>query len=162
MRPLGVLIVPSSRLFPPGVPTRVRGAPHHSRAAARATGGARAKVAADPPLGRSSRTAQCGTTGHHLAGNQWRTVVASWLALADHADAQDYPEPEALRAIQAPTLILHGDRDWLFPVDVPLALYRLIPDAELCVLPQTGHGVLGERHEWFQSIVLDFLVRRAG
>jgi pimeloyl-ACP methyl ester carboxylesterase len=71
------------------------------------------------------------------------------------------PEPEALRRIQAPTLILHGDRDWLFPVEVPLALYRLLPDAELCVLPQTGHGVHAERPEWFQAIVVDFLARRA-
>jgi pimeloyl-ACP methyl ester carboxylesterase len=93
--------------------------------------------------------------------DHWRTVVASWLAQADRPDAEDFPEPEALRQIQAPTLIVHGDRDWLFPVEVPLALYRLLPDAELCVLPQTGHGVHGERPEWFQAVVVDFLARRA-
>ena len=93
--------------------------------------------------------------------DHWRTVVASWLAQADRPDAEDYPEPEALRRIQAPTLIVHGDRDRLFPLEVPLALYRLLPDAELCVLPRTGHGVHGERPEWFRAIVLDFLAQRA-
>ena len=93
--------------------------------------------------------------------DQWRTVAAAWLALGGHAHAEDLPEPEDLRRIQAPTLIVHGDRDRIFPVEVALALYRLLPDAELCVLPQTGHGPPGERPEWFSAIVLDFLARRA-
>jgi pimeloyl-ACP methyl ester carboxylesterase len=93
--------------------------------------------------------------------DHWRTVVASWLALADHAHAEDWPEPDDLRRIRAPTLIVHGDRDRFFPVAVPVELYGLLPDAELCVLPQTGHGVPGQRPEWFNAIVLDFLARCA-
>jgi pimeloyl-ACP methyl ester carboxylesterase len=93
--------------------------------------------------------------------DHWRTVVASWLALADHAHAEDWPEPDDLRRIQAPTLIVHGDRDHFIPVAVPTELYGLLPDAELCVLPQTGHVVPRQRPEWFNAIVLDFLARRA-
>jgi pimeloyl-ACP methyl ester carboxylesterase len=93
--------------------------------------------------------------------DQWRTVVGAWLALADHAHADDFPEPEALRALAAPTLIVHGDRDRFFPVEVPTALYRLLPDAELCLLPQTGHAPPRERPAWFNAIALDFLDRRA-
>jgi pimeloyl-ACP methyl ester carboxylesterase len=86
----------------------------------------------------------------------------SWLALADHAHADDFPEQEALRRITAPTLLVHGDRDQFFPVEVPLAMYRLLPDAELCVLPQATHlTFLGRCPEWFNTIVLDFLARRA-
>ena len=70
------------------------------------------------------------------------------------------PEKEALRGIQVPTLILHGDRDRFFPVEMPAELYRLLPDAELCILPRTGHGIPGERPEWLTEIVLDFLTRR--
>jgi pimeloyl-ACP methyl ester carboxylesterase len=93
--------------------------------------------------------------------DQWRTVVAAWLAVGDHAHAEDLPEPEDLRRIQVPTLIVHGDRDRFFPVEIPVELYRLLPDAELCVLPQAGHGVKWERPEWFNAITLDFLARRA-
>jgi hypothetical protein len=52
---------------------------------------------------------------------------------------------------------LHGDRDWLFSVELPIALYRRLPDAELWVLPQTGHSVHGQRPDWFQAIVLEVL-----
>jgi 2-hydroxymuconate-semialdehyde hydrolase len=87
--------------------------------------------------------------------------VAAWLALGDHAPAEDLPEPDDLRRIQTPTLIVHGDHDHFFPVEVAVELYRLLPDAELCVLPHTDHGPHGEHPEWFSAIVLDFLARRA-
>ena len=66
-----------------------------------------------------------------------------------------------MRGIAAPTLIVHGDRDWFFPVAVPAELYRRLPDAELCILPNTGHAPPVERPEWFNAITLDFLGRRA-
>jgi pimeloyl-ACP methyl ester carboxylesterase len=97
-----------------------------------------------------------------LGPNHWRVVVGAWIALGEHAHADDFPERVELRDIRAPTLIVHGDRDRFFPAEVPLELYRLLPDAELCLLPNTGHGPPRERPDWFNSIVLDFLTRRAG
>ena len=96
-----------------------------------------------------------------LGRDHWRTVVAAWIALGEHAHADDFPEREALRGIRTPTLIVHGDRDRFFPVEVPLELYRLLPDAELGLLPQTGHAPPTERPAWFNAIALDFLARRA-
>jgi pimeloyl-ACP methyl ester carboxylesterase len=95
-----------------------------------------------------------------LGADHWRTVVAAWIALGAHAHADDFPEPGELRAIRAPTLIVHGDRDRFFAVDIPAGLCRLLPDAELCILPQTGHAPPHERPEWFNAITLDFLTRR--
>jgi len=60
-----------------------------------------------------------------------------------------------------PTLIVHGDRDRYFPVAIPVELYGLLPDAELCILPNTGHFPQADRPEWFNDIVLDFLARRS-
>jgi pimeloyl-ACP methyl ester carboxylesterase len=57
--------------------------------------------------------------------------------------------------------VVHGDRDFFFPVEGALALYRLLPDAELCVLPRTGHSVEHAHPGRFNAIVLDFLARRA-
>jgi pimeloyl-ACP methyl ester carboxylesterase len=90
----------------------------------------------------------------------WRAVVAAFYAVSAHAHCEDFPEPEELRGIAAPTLILHGDRDPFFPVAIPAELYGLLPDAELCILPRTGHGPPMERPAWFNPIVLDFLARR--
>ena len=52
--------------------------------------------------------------------------------------------PPRLGTITAPTLILYGDRDQLFPVELAVAQYRAIPNAYLWVLPGRGHGVAFE------------------
>lgn len=97
-----------------------------------------------------------------LGPDGWRKVGEAFIAIGTHAHGEDFPEAEELRGIAAPTLIVHGDRDWFFPVAVPTELYRLLPDAELCLLPKTGHVPPVERPEWFNAIVLDFLGRRVG
>jgi len=94
--------------------------------------------------------------------DQWRLLAEAFLALHRHAPEEDFPDAEELRGIRAPTLIIHGDRDWFFPVAVPVALYGLIPGSELCILPNAGHGHVHSHAEWWRSIVLDFLRRRAG
>jgi pimeloyl-ACP methyl ester carboxylesterase len=96
-----------------------------------------------------------------LGPDHWRTVTAAWIALGQHAHREDFPEAEELAGVRAPALIVHGDRDRFFPVEVPTRLYRLLPDAELCLLPNTGHGVPRERPDWFNAVALDFLARRA-
>jgi pimeloyl-ACP methyl ester carboxylesterase len=99
----------------------------------------------------------------HAPGDSdgWRDVLAAWIALGTHAHSDDFPQQEELSSITAPTLVIHGDRDRFFPVAVPITLYGLLPDAELCILPRTGHTPVGERPEWFTPIALDFLQRRA-
>ncbi len=113
-------------------------------------------------LARSSPERQAQLRREHtaLGPDHWRAVLAAFFAWGDRARAEDFPAQEDLRRIQAPTLLVHGDRDFFFPVELPLALYRLLPDAELCVLPQTGHSVERARPDWFNATVLDFLARR--
>jgi pimeloyl-ACP methyl ester carboxylesterase len=99
---------------------------------------------------------------HTALGREHCFIVAeAFCALGTHAHGDDFPEAEELRAISAPALIIHGDRDFFFPPEVPGELYRLLPNAELCILPSTGHVPPVERPAWFNAIVLDFLARRA-
>lgn len=95
-----------------------------------------------------------------LGPEHWRSVAEAFIALGTHAHGDDFPEADELRAITAPTLIVNGDRDFFFPPEVPGELYRLLPDAELCILPSTGHAPTMERPAWFNAITLDFLARR--
>ncbi|CAA9295194.1 MAG: hypothetical protein AVDCRST_MAG26-4404 [uncultured Chloroflexia bacterium] len=95
-----------------------------------------------------------------LGPDHWRSVLEAFHALHTHAHTEDFPEEEELRGIGVPVLIIHGDRDEFFPVEVPAGLYRLLPDAELCLLPNTGHLPPQERPDWFNAIALDFLARR--
>lgn len=56
---------------------------------------------------------------------------------------EDFPMLDAsLSAIRARTLIIQGDRDEIFPLEVPLDLYRKIPTAQLWVLPNTTHSAV--------------------
>jgi pimeloyl-ACP methyl ester carboxylesterase len=47
-----------------------------------------------------------------------------------------------LGRITARTLIVHGDRDQLYPVEMAVELFRGIPDASLWIAPNAGHGLI--------------------
>lgn len=64
-----------------------------------------------------------------------------------------------LGGISSPTMILHGDRDPFFPVSVPVRMYEAIPNAELCILPNCGHGLPVEQPTLFGRVLLEFLSR---
>lgn len=55
------------------------------------------------------------------------------------AEGDDEPWRAKLADISAPTLVLHGTEDPLFPIAHGEALAREIPDARLVPLPHTGH-----------------------
>ncbi|MEZ6102605.1 MAG: alpha/beta hydrolase [Pirellulaceae bacterium] len=65
------------------------------------------------------------------------------LARLFSAIADDYADlnftPPYLGTIQARTLIMHGDRDQYFPVDIPVEIYKSIPNSALWIVPKGGH-----------------------
>lgn len=84
----------------------------------------------------------------------------------DFAAAQNHdalPQGEALdkplAAISAPTLVMHGTADPMFPVEHGRALAEEIPGARLLALEGAGHGV--DRADW-ESIVRAILEHTAG
>lgn len=71
--------------------------------------------------------------------------------------------PENFAQVLAPTLVLIGDRDELVPVEEATEMYRLLPRAELAVIPGAVHGsFFSEKVAPFQSIMLEFLLRHRG
>jgi pimeloyl-ACP methyl ester carboxylesterase len=69
------------------------------------------------------------------------TAAQNHALLADDARAH-----KPLSSIVAPTLVLHGTADPLFPIEHGQALAEAIPNARLRALPDAGHGV--EPHDW--------------
>lgn len=55
---------------------------------------------------------------------------------------------ENLKKIVAPTLIIAGDRDFFFPIDIHVEMKQMIPTSELLVVPNTAHIVM-EDHPLF-------------
>jgi len=65
---------------------------------------------------------------------------------------------ERLGAIAATTLIVAGDRDPLYPVELAVELYRGIPASFLCVVPGGGHGpIFNAERDDFVGRALPFL-----
>lgn len=71
--------------------------------------------------------------------------------------------PQDFAAVAAPTLVLLGDHDELIPVEEAAEMYRLLPRAELAIVPGAAHGAFfSEKVSAFQSLMLDFLLRHGG
>jgi pimeloyl-ACP methyl ester carboxylesterase len=80
-------------------------------------------------------------------------------ALADDPDDMSFT-PERLAAVHARTLVVYGDRDYLYPVEIGVELYRAIPRAELWVVPGGGHGpIFAEAAEDFVRASFAFFDR---
>lgn len=62
-----------------------------------------------------------------------------------------------LGSIRSPTLVIHGSDDRLVPVRYGEELARLIPGAELVVLPGAGHMYITDATQAANSAVLSFL-----
>ena len=69
--------------------------------------------------------------------------------------------PDDLRGIESPALVLAGDRDEMFPLDLMVSLYRALPNAELAICSQADHSGPGtpERAGMFACMIRDFAGR---
>jgi pimeloyl-ACP methyl ester carboxylesterase len=66
--------------------------------------------------------------------------------------------PPYLSTIQARTLIVQGDRDPLYPVEISVEMAKAIPRSSLWIVPNGGHGPIGgERWPEFTKTAAAFL-----
>lgn len=73
-------------------------------------------------------------------------------------DAMCIPDAE-IRAVTAPTLIVHGRDDQVIPLTTSLRLLELIDNSQLHVFGQCGHWTQIEKSDEFADLVIDFLTR---
>ena len=94
---------------------------------------------------------------HKLGDDQ---IVALWQWTRDLADSHDDMNftPASLSTISAPTLVVYGDRDFLYPVEMGVEMYRAIPRSALWIVPNGGHGpVFMDLAPQFAKATLNFL-----
>jgi pimeloyl-ACP methyl ester carboxylesterase len=88
---------------------------------------------------------------------QTHEVLLQFHRMKDSYDDMNFTEPY-LSTITARTLIVHGDRDEFFPVDIAADMYRAIPRSALWIVPNGGHiPILGALAPVFQDEALAFL-----
>jgi len=88
----------------------------------------------------------------------WKTLLPQistmWMTPLNYTE-------DDFRKIEAPTLVLTGDRDDLIPLEEAVDMYRLISNSELAVVPGSDHGLPLRRAEAFTNVVLDFCLRQS-
>lgn len=86
-------------------------------------------------------------TAHGVTGQWWATVFHDTVA--------------RLGRIQAPTLVFHGERDVMSPLGNARLLAERIPNAELVVVPGSGHAYALERPEESFALLCSWLDRHS-
>ena len=77
-------------------------------------------------------------------------MSAAWQLLASDLEGK-------LAVVQAPTLLVWGERDALVPPSVAERLRVALPDSRLALMRGVGHTPMWERPGEFNQLVLDFL-----
>jgi pimeloyl-ACP methyl ester carboxylesterase len=94
---------------------------------------------------------------HKHGDEQIRVLWNQMSALKDSYDDMNFTPPY-LSMIKARTLIVHGDRDPLYPVSLAMEMYSAIPRSYLWIVPNGGHGpIFGELTQRFVETSLAFL-----
>lgn len=94
---------------------------------------------------------------HMLGDDQITALWAMPSQLANNYEDLSFTPP-TLGRIQARTLIVHGDRDPLYPVALAVEMHTAIHRSHLWVVPNGGHGpIFGEMARPFAQTALAFL-----
>ena len=113
----------------------------------------RGEAAAPPPKEVIDMFNECASRGEP----QVRELMGQFLAFKDSHEDMNLTPPY-LGTIKARTLIVHGDRDEFFPVDIPVTMYTSIPGSQLWIVPNGDHvPIYGKRTPEFLRITQQFL-----
>jgi pimeloyl-ACP methyl ester carboxylesterase len=93
---------------------------------------------------------------HKRGDEQIRELEQIFHNFKDSYDDMNFTGP-FLSTITARTLIVHGDRDAYFPVNIPVEMYRSIPKSALWIIPNGGHVPIGDPKVPFTRTALEFL-----
>jgi len=87
---------------------------------------------------------------------QIRQLIAQFNAFHENHDDMNFTA-QSLSTITARTLVVHGDRDNFFPVEIAESIYRSIPDAALWIIPGGDHVPIYDSMVPFTATALRFL-----
>jgi pimeloyl-ACP methyl ester carboxylesterase len=68
-------------------------------------------------------------------------------------------KPSDLSGVRQPVLVANGDDDRMVPTKNTRDLARRLPDSELVIYPDAGHGGIFQFHDRFVAKALEFLAR---
>ncbi len=105
-------------------------------------------------LARAARRVPLGLLPTMVADALRAGPATVWRATRELLAADLRPK---LRRIQAPTLVVWGDRDVVVPLATGQQIVQDLPHGELAIIPGAGHVPMWERPEVFNRLVADFV-----
>jgi pimeloyl-ACP methyl ester carboxylesterase len=110
---------------------------------------ANSRAASDAFLARLDQRTQDrdATVSNETIGAQL-TALAKW---------EQGTSPVGLANVDKPVLVVNGDDDTMLPTISSFHLAQLLPDAQLSIYPDSGHGGIFQYHDLFVAQALDFL-----
>jgi pimeloyl-ACP methyl ester carboxylesterase len=94
---------------------------------------------------------------HPGGDRQIQALLESTASFADSEDDLNFTSSH-LATVEARTLIVQGDRDPLYPLELSVEMAKAIPNGSLWIIPNAGHGpVIGERWPEFLTRASAFL-----
>jgi pimeloyl-ACP methyl ester carboxylesterase len=88
------------------------------------------------------------------------TSLSSYLAQLKACRRWGKEEPHDLSRIRQPVLLANGDNDRMLPTPNTLDMARRLPNNELVIYPDAGHGGTFQFHEHFVEKALEFLAKQ--
>jgi pimeloyl-ACP methyl ester carboxylesterase len=75
--------------------------------------------------------------------------------------------PSQLSTIQSKTLVMHGERDWCYPISMAIEMYESIPNSYLWIVPNGNHvpfldndlNLINRSAELFIHTTLEFIIK---
>ena len=117
---------------------------------------ARALMGQITPDNRSAEEWQLMRQWHIYGDAQIRALWMQGHAFKDSYDDMNFTPPY-LSTITARTLIVHGDRDPIYPVSLALEMHQAIPQSYLWIIPNGEHGMIFNMVERFNETAMAFL-----
>ena len=90
--------------------------------------------------------------------------AAHWESVWTRLDAEHHVAPALttadLATIAAPALLMFADNEGEVRWEHVHAMHDALPDAQLAVVPGTGHGLLADKPDLCNRLIVDFLRER--
>jgi pimeloyl-ACP methyl ester carboxylesterase len=84
-------------------------------------------------------------------------LIATFRGFGTSTDEMTFTATDFAR-MKMPALLIHGDRDFFFPVDIPTRIYQALPNARLWIVPNGDHvPIYGDNAAEFVRVAVDFL-----
>lgn len=67
--------------------------------------------------------------------------------------------PEQIKSIKCPVLVTAGDRDQYNPIESFVSIYKLLPSAQLAIIPNSDHIIFYRQPALMETMVMGFVLK---